>query len=105
LLDKGIFVATGKCLWEYEQSRFRTTQEHLAERGGSKVDYVVLVDREPKGLVEAKSPSVMKKVGDLLPSHGIELRWVRGQPLVAKILAKVSTLFLLVTMLVSRRNV
>jgi hypothetical protein len=54
-----------------------------------KVDYVALVDDEPRALCEAESPSVMKKTGDLLPPHGIELTWVRGQPLVPKILAKV----------------
>lgn len=92
-------------MWEYDQSRFKATRKHLADTGGSKVDYIVLVNGEPNVLVDAKSPSVMKKVGELLPSHGIELRWVRRQPLVAKILAKVSTLFLLVAILVLRRNV
>ena len=55
------------------------------------VDYVVLVDDDAKSLCEAKSPSVMKKVGALLPPHGIELTYVRGQSLVPKILAKVGT--------------
>jgi hypothetical protein len=62
---------------------FATTKE-------DSVDYVVLVDDEPRALCEAKSPSVMKKTGDLLPPHGIELTWIRGQPLVPKLLAKVS---------------
>jgi hypothetical protein len=48
------------------------------------------------GLCEAKSPSVMKNVCGSLPSHGIELKWVHGQPLMPKILSKVSTLFPLV---------
>ncbi|KIM76170.1 hypothetical protein PILCRDRAFT_98772 [Piloderma croceum F 1598] len=61
--------------------------------GGSKVDYVELVDNELKVLCEAKSPSVMKKVDELLPSHGIQLKWVHGQPLVPRILAK-ATLYL-----------
>jgi hypothetical protein len=39
----------------------------------------------------------MKNVGDSLPSHGIELKWVRGQPLMTKVLSMVSTLFPLVT--------
>jgi len=33
----------------------------------------------------------MKKAGDSLPPHGIELTWVSGQRLVPKTLAKVST--------------
>ena len=83
------------------------TREHLANKGGSRVDYVALVDNEPIGLCEAKSPSVMKNVRDSLPPHGggSELKWVQGQPLVPKILSKVSTLFSLVTALVLRRNV
>ena len=108
LVDKGFFVAARKCLWVYDQSIFRTTVEHLAERGGSKVDYVALVNNELTGLCGAKSPSVMKNVCYSLPSHGIELKWVHGQPLVPKIHSKVSTLFPLVTLvtaLVLRRNV
>ena len=46
---------------------------------------------ESKALLEANSPSVMKKVGELLPPRGIEL--VYGQSLVTKILSKVSALF------------
>ena len=105
MLDKGFFVAARKCLWEYDLSIFETTKENVVEGATSKVDYVVLVDNKPKGLCEVKSPSVMKKVGNSLPPHGIELKWVRGQPLVPKILAKVSTLFLLVTTPFLRRDV
>jgi hypothetical protein len=36
----------------------------------------------------------MKKVGGLLPAHGIELPWIRGsQSLVRKLLTKVGTSF------------
>ena len=35
----------------------------------------------------------MKKVGELLPPHGIELKWDRNQSLIPKILSKVSALF------------
>jgi hypothetical protein len=44
----------------------------------------------------------MKNVCGSLPSHGIKLKWVRGQPLVSKILSKVRTLFPLVTALRTR---
>ncbi|KAF8326953.1 hypothetical protein F5887DRAFT_1074775 [Amanita rubescens] len=37
---------------------------------------------------EAKSPSVMKKVGELLPARGIELEWIPGRSLVRRILGK-----------------
>lgn len=56
------------------------------------VDYVALVDDEEKLLCEAKSPSVMKKFGDLLSERGFELEWIPSSSLVRKILGKVSTL-------------
>ncbi|KAI0302510.1 hypothetical protein BC826DRAFT_1089655 [Russula brevipes] len=87
-LDKSFFVAASKCFWVYDQSTFGMTREHLAENGTSKVDYAVLVDKKLMGLCEAESPSVMKNVYNSLPSRGIELKWVEGQPLVPKILSK-----------------
>ncbi|KAI0294177.1 hypothetical protein BC826DRAFT_1012766 [Russula brevipes] len=88
LLDKSFFVAARKCFWVYDQSTFGMTAEHLAEHGNSEVDYTVQVDKKLMGLCEAISPSVMKNVYDSLPSRGIELEWVQGQPLVSKILSK-----------------
>ncbi|KAH9964387.1 hypothetical protein BGW80DRAFT_1438550 [Lactifluus volemus] len=88
LLDRGFFPAASKCFWEYDRSVFKTTEEHLAEGAGSKVDYVARVNDEIMGLCEAKSPSVMENACDSLPLHGIELKWVHGQPLVPRILAK-----------------
>jgi hypothetical protein len=93
LLDKGFLEAARRCLWEYDQSHFETAKEQSVEGGSSKVDYDVLVNDELKALLEAKSPSVMKKVGELLPPRGIELKWVCRQSLVPKILSKVSALF------------
>ena len=72
----------------------------MAKEGSSKVGYVVLVGNELTGLCEAKSPSVMKSVLQSIPSQGFQLKWVKGQPLVPKILSKVSTPFPLVTALV-----
>jgi hypothetical protein len=92
LLEKGAFAAIEKCLWVYGRHAFDTLEENLAEQASSKVNYVAVVDNEPKALCKAKSPSVMKKVGGLLPQHGIELKWIVGQPLVPKILSKVSFL-------------
>ena len=57
------------------------------------MDYNALVDDKPTALLEAKSPSVMKKVSELLPPRGIELKWVCRQSLVPKILSKVGALF------------
>jgi hypothetical protein len=73
--------------------RFNTTLEDSVEEGSFRVDYVVLVNDEPRLLCEVKSPSVMKMAGELLPPHGIELKWDYGQSLVPKILAEASALF------------
>lgn len=72
---------------------YRLVHEHRVEGGSSKVDFVVLADDRFTVLVEAKSPSVMRKVGDLLPPRGFELKWHQRQSLLPKILSKVSTLF------------
>jgi hypothetical protein len=92
LLDKGFFDAARKSLKKCGPYRLKTAVENVAEGSSSKVDYVAEVNDQPRALCEAKSPSVMKKVGELLPLNGIELKWVRGQSLMPKILANVSTL-------------
>lgn len=51
------------------------------------------MDSEPNALCELKSPSVIAKAGEMLPPHGIELKWFRGQSLMPKILAEVNMLF------------
>ena len=91
----GFFQATRRFLAKFEPGSyyFSTALEQSVEGGSSKVDYIALVNDESKALIEAKSPSVMKKVGELLPPHGIELKWDRNQSLIPKILSKVSALF------------
>ncbi|KAM6493293.1 hypothetical protein JOM56_011427 [Amanita muscaria] len=88
LLDKGFFEATHRCLQECGPYSFKTTFNQSVEGGSSRVDYVALVNKKPKALCEATSPSAMKQVGELLPPRGIELKWVGGQSLVSKILSK-----------------
>ena len=94
MLDVGFFEATRKCLGLCGPYRFKTDKEQSVEGGSSKVDYDAQVNDESKALVEVKSPSVMKKVGELLPQRGIELKWVCGQCLVPKILSNVMPYFL-----------
>jgi hypothetical protein len=48
------------------------------------------VNGDFNSLVEAKSPSVMKEVGELLPVTGIELEWKCSNSLVRRIIGKVS---------------
>ena len=79
----GFFEATCRRLGEYDPYLFRTAKEYSVEGGSSQVDYDALVNLNDESmvLVEAKSPSVIKKVGELLPPRGIELKWVCGQSL------------------------
>ena len=56
------------------------------------IDYLLKVDGEDRGLLEAKSPSVMNNVRGLLPQNGIELTWARGRSLAPKMLTNVSML-------------
>jgi hypothetical protein len=92
IAHKGFFDATRRCLGKYNQYRFETTFEHSVQGARSKVDYLAVVDGEARALCDAKSPSVMKKAGELLPRRGIELKWVTGQTLLPKLLSKVSVL-------------
>ena len=103
MLDKGFFVAAGKCLWEYDHSSLFVSSEHKAENANSVVDYALVVNNELIGLCEAKSAAVMTNVYQSLPSYGIPLKWVCRQSLVAKLFTKVSTLSPLVTAFVLRR--
>jgi hypothetical protein len=89
LLNKGVYEAARKCLAEYGGYRFTTDEENSIRGGSSRVDYVAMVDGGSRALCEAKSPSVMKKVGELLPPRGIELEWIHSQSLVRRILGKV----------------
>ncbi|KAH9048980.1 hypothetical protein EDB84DRAFT_1585806 [Lactarius hengduanensis] len=87
LLDRGFFPAAAVCLRAYGRYRFGNTREHV-ERGLSRVNYLGMVDDKRVVLVEAKSPSVMKAVGDSLPEHTIKLNWTPGGDLVSRVLLK-----------------
>ena len=82
----GFIKSASRCLAVCGLRKFRTrNDEESVEGGSSKVDYSLLVDNKHGALIEAKSPSVMKKVGELLPSWGIELNWLPNQSLIPKI--------------------
>ena len=95
MLDQGVYRAARGCLFKYGGHTFKADKENSVEGGSSKVDYVMLVDDDKQVLCEVKSPSVMRGGGQLLPQHGIELTWFRGQSTIPKIFAKVSTPFLI----------
>ena len=67
-----------KCLWQYDRSKFKTLPEQKAEVAKSIVDFHVLVDGKLVALVEAKSPNVMNKLGELLPQNAFKIRWTTG---------------------------
>ena len=93
MLDQGFLAAANACLWKYGRHFLDIERECAAEGGRSRVDYVSLLDQKNAALIEAKSPSVMKKAGELLPLSGILLTWVSGfKALVPKILQKVGVL-------------
>ncbi|KAF8652885.1 hypothetical protein AX14_008326, partial [Amanita brunnescens Koide BX004] len=68
-LLQGVLEALADCLWEYGGYDFLAGEVPV---GRSESDYIVIqVKGEDSALVEPKSPSVMKKVGGLLPPRGI----------------------------------
>ena len=73
--------------------RLEAKTEQVADRGSSGIDYVLAVDGEDRGLLEAKSLLGMNNVRGLLPLNGIEPTWARGQSLAPKMLTNVSVLF------------
>ena len=79
LLERGAYRAARECLSIYGRYLFGTAKINSVEGGSSKVDYVLLVDGDGKALCEAKSPSVVKKLGQSLPPRVIEFTWVRGR--------------------------
>ncbi|KAH9175244.1 hypothetical protein EDB89DRAFT_347330 [Lactarius sanguifluus] len=93
IMNRGFFPAAAVCLFAYGGYRFVNTVEHV-ELGLSKVDYLGTVDDKRVVLVEAKSPSVMKAVGDSLPEHTVELDWTPSGDLVSRVLLKMEWLFL-----------
>jgi hypothetical protein len=92
LLITGVYEAARKCLAAYGGYSLNTKEDSI-QGGSSVVVVVVTVDRTMIVLCEVKSPSVMKKVGELLPPRGIELKWTRGQSFIQNILSKVSMVF------------
>ncbi len=86
LLDFGVYMATEKCLSIYGIHTFDAPSEQRVDGAGSAVELVVLV--------EAKSPRVMCKLGEVLPRSGFRMRWTRGSPsLASRVISKVRVWF------------
>jgi len=90
LLILGVSKAAAECLFEYDQSNFEMTLEQRVEGARSVVDFHALVDDKLAALVEAKSPTVMNKLGELLPQNAFKIRWTAGSTnLVSLVFSKV----------------
>jgi hypothetical protein len=60
------------------------------------VDFHVLVDNELVALVEVESPTVMNRLGKLLPENAFVIRWTAGsRSLVSLIFSKVGICLLI----------
>ncbi|KAH9050591.1 hypothetical protein EDB84DRAFT_1584844 [Lactarius hengduanensis] len=90
LLDKGIFPAVNLCFKTWHGQYFRLAREDRAGTGQNscRVDYTACVGDVPLVLIEAKSPSVMMAVENMLPPRGITFKWVSNRPLVERVLLK-----------------
>lgn len=68
--------------------------EVSCEREGSsrsKVDMVIFVNNICRILLEVKSPTVMEHICNIVPLHGMKLRWEPGGPLLSKVFLKVNS--------------
>ena len=77
----GVGQAARRCLASYGEYDFRTDKGKSVQEGSSRV---AMVDGSSMVLSEAKSPSLMKKVGNLLPERGIKLEWIPSRSLSAR---------------------
>jgi hypothetical protein len=94
LLARGVFDAMERCPWDYGQSNLDTPAEQRVQGAMTAVDSHVLVDGELVALVEAESPNVMNKLGELLAQNAFEMRWTSGSTsLVSSIFSKVGVCF------------
>jgi hypothetical protein len=68
--------------------------EQKAEVAKSIVDFHVLVNDILVALVDVKSPTVMNKLGEMLPQNAFKIRWTPGSnKLVSLVFSKVGKRF------------
>ena len=90
MLAVGVFKAAARCLWQYDRSKFKKTAEQKVVGAKSAVDFHILVNDNFVTLVEAKSPTVMNKLSELLPENAFKIRWTAGSTnLVSLVFSKV----------------
>ena len=90
-MNAGVLKAVAYCSQEISGDEAYFDSEHKGREGLSKANYVGMLGEKPVVLVEAKSPTVMKVMGESLPPHGISLKWLAGETLVPRIFQKMGT--------------
>jgi hypothetical protein len=81
---------------QYGQLEFSTELEQGVEEAKSIVDFHALVEDKIVAVVEAKSPKVMHRLGELQTQNAFEVRWTSGSGnLVSQIFSKVGLGFLI----------
>jgi hypothetical protein len=92
----GVLTAADECLWEYDESKCDMLPEQKADSEVAKsiVDFHVLVNDRLVALIEAKSPTVMHKLGESLPQMAFKIRWTPGSTsFVSRVFSKVGLSF------------
>jgi hypothetical protein len=93
LLNAGVLQSAALCFQTICPGNFLHLVREPSAGGCSKVDYAVKLgeDESHVVLIEAKSPSVMMKMSEVLPRSTMTLRWMTEEPLAPEIFQKVNT--------------
>ena len=93
-LPTGVFNPMERCLWDYGHSNLNTLAKQRVQGAMSAINSHILINSELMALVEAESPNVMNKFGELLAQNAFEMRWTSGSTsLVSSIFSKVGVCF------------
>jgi hypothetical protein len=90
LLIMGVHLALRRFMQIYNpERRVACRDQPRSGQSLSRVDWAVFVDDEDCILVEAKSPTVMRAISEILPPIGAHLQWREGGGFLARIFLKV----------------
>jgi hypothetical protein len=82
-------MALKRCARKYNPKlEVSCESEECEDSSRSKVDMAILVDDIRRILLEATSPTVMEHIRNILPLHGMKLRWKPGGSLLSKVFSK-----------------
>jgi hypothetical protein len=93
LLAVGVERALARCAEVYDP-QLDVECKYKTRYGSSlsQVDTAIFVNNVHHILQEAKSPTVMEAIRNILPHHGVDLRWATGGTLLMKVFLKVTYL-------------